>query len=120
MSADTAPWPRLLACWRDGRLRTLLLHADGRRTHAGNEAIGDGAQLAPALADALATLHRNVHHAVLRGDEPADDGQQGGLAHAGRTGHGHHLAGADLEALNHYLSTRGPVSPPPADRISVR
>lgn len=29
-------------------------------------------------------------------------------------------AGADLEALNHYLSTRGPVSPPPADRISVR
>ena len=29
-------------------------------------------------------------------------------------------AGADLEALNGYLSAHGPVSPPPTDRISVR
>lgn len=33
-----------------------------------------------------------------------------------------HTAGAgnDLEALNSYLSSRGPVAPPPTDRISVR
>ena len=65
---DAQPWPRLLACWRDGRLSTLLLHADGRRAHAHEEAIHDGAQLAPALADALAALHRPVHHAVLMTD----------------------------------------------------
>ena len=65
---DPQPWPRLLACWRDGRLRTLLLHADGRRAHARDEPIHDGAQLAPALADALAALHRPVHHAVLMTD----------------------------------------------------
>ncbi|MEZ5151764.1 bifunctional metallophosphatase/5'-nucleotidase [Rhodococcus zopfii] len=29
-------------------------------------------------------------------------------------------AGPDLEALNRYLSTHGPIAPPPADRISVR
>ncbi|WP_420752080.1 bifunctional metallophosphatase/5'-nucleotidase [Rhodococcus sp. O3] len=29
-------------------------------------------------------------------------------------------AGADLDALNEYLSAHGPVSPPPTDRISVR
>ncbi|MCK8675339.1 bifunctional metallophosphatase/5'-nucleotidase [Rhodococcus sp. HM1] len=29
-------------------------------------------------------------------------------------------AGADLDALNGYLSAHGPVSPPPTDRISVR
>ncbi|MDR7269430.1 hypothetical protein J2X20_002059 [Pelomonas saccharophila] len=65
---DAQPWPRLLACWQDGRLRTLLLHADGRRAHARDETIRDGAQLAPALADALAALHRPVHHAVLMTD----------------------------------------------------
>lgn len=65
---DAQPWPRLLACWRDSRLTTLLLHADGRRAHARDEAIQDGAQLAPALADALAALHRPVHHAVLMTD----------------------------------------------------
>lgn len=65
---DTQPWPRLLACWRDGWLRTVLLHADGRRAHAHDEPINDGAQLAPALADALASLHRPVHHAVLMTD----------------------------------------------------
>lgn len=65
---DAQPWPRLLACWRDGRLATLLLHADGRRAHAREEAIHDGAQLAPALADTLAALHRPVHHAVLMTD----------------------------------------------------
>lgn len=65
---DPHPWPRLLACWRDGRLSTVLLHADGRRAHAREEAINDGSQLAPALADALAALHRPVHHAVLMTD----------------------------------------------------
>jgi len=65
---DAHPWPRLLACWRDGRLTTALLHADGRRAHARDEAVSDGAQLAPALADALAALHRPVHHAVLMSD----------------------------------------------------
>lgn len=65
---DTQPWPRLLACWRDGRLHTLLLHADGRRAHVRDEPVQDGAQLAPALADALAALHRPVHHAVLMTD----------------------------------------------------
>lgn len=65
---DVQPWPRLLACWRDGRLRTLLLHADGRRAHASDEPVHDGAQLAPALADALASLHRPVQHAVLMTD----------------------------------------------------
>ncbi len=65
---DAQPWPRLLACWQDGRLRTLLLHADGRRAHASDEAIHDGSQLAPALADALAALHRPVRHAVLMTD----------------------------------------------------
>ncbi|WP_457420735.1 MurR/RpiR family transcriptional regulator [Roseateles sp. P5_E7] len=65
MTTDAAPWPRLLACWQEGRLRTLLLHADGRRAHLRDEPAVDGAQLAPALADALAGLHRTVHHAVL-------------------------------------------------------
>ncbi len=65
---NAQPWPRLLACWQDGRLRTLLLHADGRRAHASDEPIQDGTQLAPALADALAALHRPVHHAVLMTD----------------------------------------------------
>lgn len=65
---DARPWPRLLACWRDGWLRTLLLHADGRRAHAREEPIHDGSQLAPALADALAARHRPVHHAVLMTD----------------------------------------------------
>lgn len=65
---DTQPWPRLLACWRDGWLRTVLLHADGRRAHAHDEPIHDGTQLAPALADALAALHRPVQHAVLMTD----------------------------------------------------
>jgi hypothetical protein len=65
---DAQPWPRLLACWRDGRLLTQLLHADGRRAHARDEPVSDGAQLAPALADALAALHRPVHHAVLMTD----------------------------------------------------
>ncbi|RZL89879.1 MAG: hypothetical protein EOP73_29785, partial [Variovorax sp.] len=65
---DAQPWPRLLACWRDSWLRTLLLHADGRRAYARDEPITDGAQLAPALADALAALHRPVHHAVLMTD----------------------------------------------------
>ena len=65
---DAQPWPRLLACWRDGRLSTLLLHADGRRAHARDEPIGDGSQLAPALADVLTALHRPVHHAVLMTD----------------------------------------------------
>ena len=65
---DAQPWPRLLACWQDGRLRTLLLHADGRRAHATDERVADGAQLAPALADTLAALHRSVHHAVLMTD----------------------------------------------------
>lgn len=68
MTLDTAPWPRLLACWQEGRLRTLLLHADGRRAHVRDDAVHDGAQLAPALADALAGLHRPVHHAVLMTD----------------------------------------------------
>jgi hypothetical protein len=80
---DVHPWPRLLACWRDGRLRTLLLHADGRRAHTRDEAINDDSQLAPALADALAALHRPVHHAVLMTDtELAADtlGQRLGLA----------------------------------------
>lgn len=65
---DAQPWPRLLACWRDGSLRTVLLHADGRRAHAREEALQDGAQLAPALADAITALHRPVHHAVLMTD----------------------------------------------------
>lgn len=81
MSAQ--PWPRLLACWRDGRLSTVLLHADGRRAHARDETIQDGAQLGPALADALAALHRPVHHAVLMTDtELAADtlGKRLGLA----------------------------------------
>jgi hypothetical protein len=65
---DVPPWPRLLACWHDGWLRTLLLHADGRRARARDEPIHDGTQLAPALADALAALHRPVHHAVLMTD----------------------------------------------------
>lgn len=80
---DAQPWPRLLACWRDGWLHTVLLHADGRRAHARNEPIQDGTQLAPALADALAALHRPVHHAVLMTDtELAGDalGQRLGLA----------------------------------------
>ncbi|MBI3350069.1 MAG: MurR/RpiR family transcriptional regulator [Burkholderiales bacterium] len=68
MSTDAAPWPRLLACWQGGRLRTLLLHADGRRAHVRDEPTVDGAQLAPALADALAGLHRPVRHAVLMCD----------------------------------------------------
>jgi hypothetical protein len=65
---DVPPWPRLLACWHDGWLRTLLLHADGRRARARDEPIHDGTQLASALADALAALHRPVHHAVLMTD----------------------------------------------------
>lgn len=65
---DAQPWPRLLARWQDGRLSTLLLHADGRRAHASEEDVASGAQLAPALADTLAALHRPVHHAVLMTD----------------------------------------------------
>lgn len=65
---ETHPWPRLLASWRDGRLHTLLLHADGRRAYASDEPIHDGTQLAPALADALTALHRPVRHAVLVSD----------------------------------------------------
>jgi hypothetical protein len=65
---DAQPWPRLLACWQGGRLQTLLLHSDGRRAHVRDEAVADVAQLAPALADALAGLHRPVRHAVLVND----------------------------------------------------
>jgi hypothetical protein len=65
---DPHPWPRLLACWQQGRLRTLLLHADGRRAHLRDEAAADSAQLALALADALAAPQRPVHHAALLGD----------------------------------------------------
>ena len=65
---DAQPWPRLLACWQSGRLQTVLLHSDGRRAHARDEAVADAAQLAPALADALAGMHRPVRHAVLVND----------------------------------------------------
>lgn len=64
------PWPRLLVCWHRGQLRTALLHSDGRRSHAGDEAVSDAAQLAPALADVLAALHRPVRHAALVSDAP--------------------------------------------------
>ena len=65
---DAQPWPRLLACWQGGRLQTLLLHSDGRRAHMRDEAVADVVQLAPALADALAGVHRPVRHAVLVND----------------------------------------------------
>jgi Helix-turn-helix domain, rpiR family len=65
---DAQPWPRLLARWQDGQLRSLLLHADGRRAHVREEAAADAAQLGPALADALAALHRPVQHAALVSD----------------------------------------------------
>lgn len=65
---DSQPWPRLLARWQDSRLQTLLLHADGRRAYPRDEPAADAAQLAPALADALAALHRPVRHAALLGD----------------------------------------------------
>lgn len=65
---DAQPWPRLLACWQGGRLHTVLLHGDGRHAHAHDETVSDGTQLAPALADALAALHRPVRHAVLVSD----------------------------------------------------
>jgi len=68
MITDTAPWPRLLACWQGGRLQTVLLHSDSRYTHARDEPVDDTEQLGPALADALSAMHRPVRHAVLVGD----------------------------------------------------
>jgi len=74
------PWPRLLACWDGRRLRSLLLHGDGRRSHARDEAVGDATQLAPALADALASLHRPVRHLALVSAAPlATDALRGRL-----------------------------------------
>jgi len=63
------PWPRLLACWHGARVRTVLLHSDGRRAHAREDAVSDAVGLTTALAGALAATHRDVRHAALVTDE---------------------------------------------------
>lgn len=65
---DGKPWPRLLAWWHAGRLRTIVLHGDARRTHERDVAVSHGHQLAPALARAMAAARRPVRHAVVVSD----------------------------------------------------
>lgn len=68
IEADGKPWPRLLAWWHDGCLRSIVLHGDGRRTHGRTVAAATAHTLTALLAQALSAARQPVRHAVLVSD----------------------------------------------------